>query len=185
MYCWRLSRGVLEFVGYLGEPSQVAAGGRPLAVAAEVGREGGEGGAVREAARVVFESVGEGAGLGRPGAVDELEAGDQVARAVLRGGGAPLAVELVAEQGFRLVGARAAHGDPTRLGERGRDVREQGRDVLGGLGKLAEDEADAAAEGAQRAEHRAVGDAVDLNVDLLRLKGNGLWQMSLALCTER
>jgi hypothetical protein len=33
------------FVGYLGEPSQVAAGGRPLAVAAEVGREGGEGGA--------------------------------------------------------------------------------------------------------------------------------------------
>ena len=55
-------------MGYLGEPSQVAAGGRPLAVAAEVGREGGEGGAVREAARVVFESVGEGAGLGRPGA---------------------------------------------------------------------------------------------------------------------
>ena len=36
-------------MGYLGEPSQVAAGGRPLAVAAEVGREGGEGGAVREA----------------------------------------------------------------------------------------------------------------------------------------
>ena len=38
------------FVGYLGEPSQVAAGGRPLAVAAEVGREGngatgGKGGA--------------------------------------------------------------------------------------------------------------------------------------------
>ena len=27
--------------GYLGEPSQAAAGGRPLAVAAEVGREGG------------------------------------------------------------------------------------------------------------------------------------------------
>jgi hypothetical protein len=52
------------FVGYLGEPSQVAAGGRPLAVAVEVGREGGEGGAVREAARAVFESVGEGAGLG-------------------------------------------------------------------------------------------------------------------------
>ena len=104
-------------VGYLGEPSQVAAGGRPLTVAAEVGREGGEGGAVREAARVVFESVGEGAGLGLPGAVGELEAGDQVARAVLRGGGAPLAVELVAEQGFRLVGARAAHGDPARLGE--------------------------------------------------------------------
>ena len=48
-------------MGYLGEPSQVAAGGRPLAVAAEVGREGGEGGAVREAARAVFESVGEGA----------------------------------------------------------------------------------------------------------------------------
>jgi hypothetical protein len=49
-------------VGYLGEPSQVAAGGRPLAVAAEVGRGGGEGGAVREAARAVVESVGEGAG---------------------------------------------------------------------------------------------------------------------------
>ena len=48
-------------MGYLGELSQVAAGGRPLAVAAEVGREGGEGGAVREAARAVFESVGEGA----------------------------------------------------------------------------------------------------------------------------
>ena len=46
---------------YFGEPSQVAAGGRPLAVAAEVGREGGEGGAVREAARAIFESVGEGA----------------------------------------------------------------------------------------------------------------------------
>ena len=88
----------------------------------------------------------------------------------LRGGGAPLAVELVAEQGLRLVGTRAAHGDPARLGERGRDVREQGRDVLGGLGKLTEDEADAAAEGAQRAEHRAVGDAVDLNVDLLRVR---------------
>ena len=71
---WRLSRGGR------GVPwrAEVAAGGRPLAVAAEVGREGGEGGAVREAARVVFESVGEGAGLGRPGAVDELEAGDQV-----------------------------------------------------------------------------------------------------------
>ena len=69
-------------MGYLGEPSQVAAGGRPLAVAAEVGREGGEGGAVREAARAVFESVGEGAGGGLPGAVGELEAGDQVARAV-------------------------------------------------------------------------------------------------------
>ena len=69
-------------MGYLGELSQVAAGGRPLAVAAEVGREGGEGGAVREAARAVFESVGEGAGLGLPGAVGELEAGDQVARAV-------------------------------------------------------------------------------------------------------
>ena len=52
------------FVGYLGEPTQVAAGGRPLAVAAEVGREGGEGGAVREAARAVFESEGEGAGGG-------------------------------------------------------------------------------------------------------------------------
>ena len=49
-------------MGYLGEPSQVAAGGRPLAVAAEVGRGGGEGGAVREAARAVVESVGEGAG---------------------------------------------------------------------------------------------------------------------------
>lgn len=112
--------------------------------------------------------MGEGAGGGLPGAVGELEAGDQVARAVLRGGGAPLAVELVAEQGLRLVGASAAHGDPARLGERGRDVREQGRDVLGGLGKLAEDEADAAAVGAQRAEHRAVGDAADLDVDLLR-----------------
>lgn len=32
------------FAGYLGEPSQAAAGGRPLAVAAEVGRGGGEGG---------------------------------------------------------------------------------------------------------------------------------------------
>ena len=70
-------------MGHLGEPSQVAAGGRPLAAAAEVGREGGEGGAVREAARAVFESVREGAGLGLPGAVEELEAGDQVARAVL------------------------------------------------------------------------------------------------------
>ena len=48
------------FVEYLGEPSQVAAEGRPLTVAAEVGREGGESGAVREAARVVFKSVGEG-----------------------------------------------------------------------------------------------------------------------------
>ena len=54
------------FAGYLGEPSQAAAGGRPLAVVAEVGREGGEGGAVREAARAVFESVGEGAGGGLP-----------------------------------------------------------------------------------------------------------------------
>ena len=51
---------------YFGEPSQVAAGGRPLAVAAEVGREGGEGGAVREAARAVFESVGEGAAFSTP-----------------------------------------------------------------------------------------------------------------------
>ena len=41
------------FAGYHGDTSQAAAGGRPLAVAAEVGREGGEGGAVREAARAV------------------------------------------------------------------------------------------------------------------------------------
>ena len=100
-------------MGYLGELSQVAAGGRPLAVAAEVGREGGEGGAVREAARVVFESVGEGAGLGLPGAVGELEAGDQVTRAVLRGGGAPLAVELVAEQGSIRRGSPVADAPPT------------------------------------------------------------------------
>jgi hypothetical protein len=38
-----------------------------MSVAAEVGRGGGEGGAVREAARVVFETVGEGEGLGLPG----------------------------------------------------------------------------------------------------------------------
>ena len=63
--CGRLSRG---FAGYAGEPSQAAAEGRPLAVAAEVGREGGEGGAVREAARAVFESAGEGARVQVPSA---------------------------------------------------------------------------------------------------------------------
>ena len=108
--------------------TELAGGARSPTNRRSRSRSCSEGGTVREAARAVLESAGEGSRGGLPRAVGEL-AGS--ARGT-RGGGAPVAVELVAEQGFRLVGARAAHGDPAR-----REARESARlDSINSINRL-------------------------------------------------